>query len=775
MDDVNPIPIESLFAHRGWVRGLARRLVYDDSQVDDVEQMTWLAALERPPRRGQPRAWLAAVVRNVASKTRRGEIRLRERHLAAPGRPSPDEPGDVLARAELHGRLVNELLALDEPYRQTLLLRFFERLPPREVARLMDAPVETVRVRTRRALERLRRRLDATHGSRRGWMLAYAPLAGLRPETVGGSVPASGLGVLTVTVSTKTKLLIGLLVALLLALWVVPRLGREDALPAERDPALVATASPAPPVLKGTGAPAGEGAPDVTAPAAPDPVARASEVVVSFVDENGLRLSPAEIAARREASGGEAVVRLVREEDLAGESFVQSQLRSPDSWQHAAALVVRDGALTIEPPPEAGLWRLFLSRPGWSPYLSPPFRVEASGAHEIEVPLPSASSPRRLRLLDAETQQPVAGARVVPLYTHGDDVARFQGAARFSDDFGAIAIPEDDRAGTAAPDWWISTETRGRVLREHHIRRIVREDDGVVLLAAHAAVYGCAWTPGGEPAIGCPVLAWVNGVIFRTVVAEDGTYAFPRLPVPPAGVNDPPLGVYVVYGSQQARGGEIAPPAPGSRYRHDIGRPASLEAGGAIVLRVTCGEHPIPGLMAEIVPDGRSDGSGPIYGHTDADGRCELEGLPQGSYKLRITLGDWQVNHRYRIESTGHLDVRGGEPVPQAFALPSGVVRLRLVDAESGEPIARGGAFTLPQEAQKDSERFPGFVWTVGWAAYSDATGLAVLRGLPRGGLVSVSVSKDGYERLRLDNVVVRDIDEDPETVSIPMRSPGAR
>ena len=59
--------------------------------------------------------------------------------------------------------------------------------------------------------------------------------------------------------------------------------------------------------------------------------------------------------------------------------------------------------------------------------------------------------------------------------------------------------------------------------------------------------------------------------------------------------------------------------------------------------------------------------------------------------------------------------------------------------------------------------------------AYSDAAGHTELRGLPPGGIVSVSVSKDGYERCSIDDVVARDIDDDPETITVRMRSRGVR
>ncbi len=43
-----PVPIETLLAHREWVRAVALAVVRDPNAADDVEQETWLAALRTP-------------------------------------------------------------------------------------------------------------------------------------------------------------------------------------------------------------------------------------------------------------------------------------------------------------------------------------------------------------------------------------------------------------------------------------------------------------------------------------------------------------------------------------------------------------------------------------------------------------------------------------------------------------------------------------------------------------------------------------------------------
>src|SRR6185295_4777393 len=96
---------------------------------------------------------------------------------------------DVVAEAESHKRLVLAVMQLDEPYRSTVLLRWFEDLPPREVAARLGVPVETVRTRLKRANDALRARLE-TRGA--GWAVAIAPLVGSKTHVVAAAKSAGG-------------------------------------------------------------------------------------------------------------------------------------------------------------------------------------------------------------------------------------------------------------------------------------------------------------------------------------------------------------------------------------------------------------------------------------------------------------------------------------------------------------------------------------------------------------------------------------------------------
>lgn len=188
-----PPSIESLLAHTEWVRALARRLVADPSAADDATQEVWLAASRGRARRGgDPRAWLARVLRNVRFAERRAS-RARARRERAHARPERDpaaDPARVAELVELHQRVVAALLALDEPFREALLLRYFAGLEPERIARELGLPASTVRGRIQRGLTRLRERLGG--GDERNLALLLAPLAGASKFSKTAAVTAAG-------------------------------------------------------------------------------------------------------------------------------------------------------------------------------------------------------------------------------------------------------------------------------------------------------------------------------------------------------------------------------------------------------------------------------------------------------------------------------------------------------------------------------------------------------------------------------------------------------
>src|SRR5689334_17815120 len=120
---------DELLRRAAWTRRLARSLLADDAEAEDVVQDVWLAASRRPPRATEPlEPWLRTVVRNrVFNLTRERKRRQdREQRAEAPGAAESAEA--MLARLELHKLLVDVVGQLTEPYRLLILLRYFEGL-----------------------------------------------------------------------------------------------------------------------------------------------------------------------------------------------------------------------------------------------------------------------------------------------------------------------------------------------------------------------------------------------------------------------------------------------------------------------------------------------------------------------------------------------------------------------------------------------------------------------------------------------------------------------
>lgn len=214
------IPIEELLAHEGWLRRVVADLV-DDHLVDDVLQETWVAALATRGIR-HPRAWLRRVAQNVAAVRRRGEARRRQREASVARDEALPSTDAMVARLDAHQRLAQAVAELEEPYRTAVLLRYFEDLAPREIARRLGVPASTVRTHIERGLERVRGRLGSDGDVRALAVLILTPRVGepIAPLTVTGRGLELAAGVLAMSVQYKL-LSVAIVVAMLtpLAFW----------------------------------------------------------------------------------------------------------------------------------------------------------------------------------------------------------------------------------------------------------------------------------------------------------------------------------------------------------------------------------------------------------------------------------------------------------------------------------------------------------------------------------------------------------------------------
>jgi len=177
---------EMWIEHRDFVRALARRLLADEHAAEDVAQEACIAALESPPRSSEAaRAWLSRVVRNLSLNTLRERERRSRRELSIAREEAHES--NIDARIDAQRRVLEAVTALREPYKTAIWMRWFEGLPPREIARRTQVPIETAKSRLKRGLAELQVALERDFGDRERWMHALAPLAIVERTLVGMS------------------------------------------------------------------------------------------------------------------------------------------------------------------------------------------------------------------------------------------------------------------------------------------------------------------------------------------------------------------------------------------------------------------------------------------------------------------------------------------------------------------------------------------------------------------------------------------------------------
>lgn len=311
MDPALPAIDEAeLLENLAWVQALARRLVTDPARADDVAQEVCLNALERPPRRvsgATLRAWLASVTRTVARQTFRTETLRRRRELAAARREALPATWSLVERAALQKRVIEAVLALEEPERTTVLLHHEGGLDAPAIATLRSETAAAVRKRLSRAHARLRARLERELDDEgRSWIHALAPLA----FGGGRQVARAALGpVIGGALMSKASWMTGVAaaaVAVLLGGWYVLR----EARPPEREaPTGVETAA-LPGVEARPGGDEGAAKPELPADVAGEParVALAEEAappagpVYLLSDPDGIPVAHAELLLCRDGA-----------------------------------------------------------------------------------------------------------------------------------------------------------------------------------------------------------------------------------------------------------------------------------------------------------------------------------------------------------------------------------------------------------------------------------------------------------------------------------------
>lgn len=150
-----------LLEELGWLRTLARRLLNDPNDAEDVVQEAWLKTREVVdtfPSRGRLRAWLTGLVHRMARDTMRARRRRerREEVVAASARQDAEDGVERLAALE---SLLHTVRMLDEPLRAVVLLRYLDGHTTAEIAVALGISEDLVRKRLSRGRAALRRAL----------------------------------------------------------------------------------------------------------------------------------------------------------------------------------------------------------------------------------------------------------------------------------------------------------------------------------------------------------------------------------------------------------------------------------------------------------------------------------------------------------------------------------------------------------------------------------------------------------------------------------------
>jgi RNA polymerase sigma factor (sigma-70 family) len=262
---LEPLDHDHLLAEGRALRRLALSLLGGAARgVADYEDLVQEAHLAALKDRDVVRSggWLAGTVRNLAKMLQRGAVRQKRREQVVAGSREAADPAAIAMQAEVLRDTAAAVQCLEEPFRTAIVLRYWQGLSPTQIAAQLAVPLDTVRSRLQRGLERLRARLDARHGSRSGWaspLLVFGPgrQAAVIPLVQGaGAGTGAGMTLLTFGVLMHSKMFAGAVVALVLAAvwlgWPAPLVGSEQARAESRANAAAVTAQVATSEREGT-------------------------------------------------------------------------------------------------------------------------------------------------------------------------------------------------------------------------------------------------------------------------------------------------------------------------------------------------------------------------------------------------------------------------------------------------------------------------------------------------------------------------------------------
>lgn len=690
---------ESLVEHVEGVRRLARHLVRDADAAEDVAQEALAQGLRAAPRKGWGLgAWLRGVVRNKARERARSEARRRKHEPCAPARPEVPSAADVAGRVEIHKRVLDAVLALPEPYRAVVWMRYFEDRSPRGIAQLLGVPRETARTHLRRGIERLRAALDADpRASEGGWRSSLLPLLRpswnalphLLPEGVAMAIPSK------VVAAAAAVAVLGLGVGGLGSGWLEDRHAPVDAGAGAQAP---------------VGAPSAEG-PRLVGAGRPSP-AEAPEA----------QLPPIDLGSVDRARDLHGVVRRRDGSPVAGATLRALRCR----WRHGGLFTLRSDRETVA--------RTRSSSDG-----SYALRLEPGAVVNLEVVAVGLATAVFGGLNAGERFEAVLAPGVDVRVEVRDDAGRPVPACavrlfRSGSDLGGLVVELEastDAAGTAAFPGLVggvtlTLEAKAPDLGDSGWTEVVVPAEGPTRLTVVL--------PAGRTVTGVVVDAVTQAPIAGAQVGANWTCSHP--------VTTDAAGRYTYRGWTGRGTSVLTATAPGyARLWQGVGPGASLDFALAPGARVTGhvvdgADRPVAGAIVSgsSVAGSESDGASAFPSTTtDAAGAFVLEGVLRARDLGFAVQADGLAAHAERIPSARY---EGG-------ALDLGTIRLGsertlagvVVDAE-GAPLGRISVFAQGLGAGADPKdrwnRETG-LYGAGGGRFTDDLGRFVVRGLSPG------------------------------------------
>jgi RNA polymerase sigma-70 factor (ECF subfamily) len=165
--DGDPTAFEALVdRHYGDCLRYAFRMLGDRADAEEVVQDTFVRAyrsLRRYRERDQFRAWLLRILINRC-RSRAAALRRRLRHLDAFAASRDPVPAAPMPNGGFGRAVQRALAALPPDQREAFLLRHLEDLSYDEIARITGAGLSALRMRVKRAREKLAQLLEEYRG-----------------------------------------------------------------------------------------------------------------------------------------------------------------------------------------------------------------------------------------------------------------------------------------------------------------------------------------------------------------------------------------------------------------------------------------------------------------------------------------------------------------------------------------------------------------------------------------------------------------------------------